>query len=131
MAAAVFENHRDRVEEFLEGCVSGRELIECGFAADVTIAARLDSRSVVPERSMGDPAMRFVALRAGAARGSAPDPQLERCHRQLPATSAGRPLATAASSTCSPTMAPRNSCSSPTENSWPTTSQVNRLRPEP
>jgi len=61
MAAAVFESHEGRVGEFLANCVSGRELIERGFAADVAIAAQLDARAVVPERSMGDPAKRFVA----------------------------------------------------------------------
>ena len=65
MAATVFESHESRISEFLEGCVSGRELIERGFAADVTIAAQLDTRAVVPERSMGDPAKRFVSSRAG------------------------------------------------------------------
>jgi len=67
MAATVLESHEGEISEFSAGCVSGRELIERGFAADVTIAARLDARAVVPERSMGDPAKRFVATRAGTA----------------------------------------------------------------
>jgi len=60
MAMAVFESHRDRLRPFLEGCVSGRELIERGFGDDVELAARLDTRSGIPERSSGDPARMFT-----------------------------------------------------------------------
>jgi len=60
MAAAVFESHRDRLALFLESCVSGRELVERGFGDDVVLAARLDTRSGVPERRSGDPAKRFT-----------------------------------------------------------------------
>ncbi len=60
MAAAVFESHEGEISEFLTGCVSGRELVERGFATDVALAAQLDARAVVPERSIGDPAKRFA-----------------------------------------------------------------------
>ena len=60
MATAVFESHRDRLRPFLESCVSGRELIERGFGDDVELAARLDTRSGIPERSSGDPARMFT-----------------------------------------------------------------------
>ena len=60
MAVVVFESHRDRLTQYLESCISGRELIERGFGDDVALAACLDTRNGIPERSPGGPARMFT-----------------------------------------------------------------------
>ena len=50
-AAAAFESVAARLPGELAGCVSGRELTENGFAADVAIAAELDASTCVPVMS--------------------------------------------------------------------------------
>ena len=47
-AAGAFHDVGDRVGTLLMGCVSGRELVERGWAADVRIAAEVDASTVVP-----------------------------------------------------------------------------------
>nr|WP_172323135.1 2-phosphosulfolactate phosphatase [Paenarthrobacter sp. CM16] len=47
MAAVSFGAARPRLTEMLRSCSSGRELIDAGYAEDVTIAAELDGSSVV------------------------------------------------------------------------------------
>jgi 2-phosphosulfolactate phosphatase len=47
-AVTAFEGARARLEEFLQQCSSGKELIERGFGADVHLAAQLDVSDVVP-----------------------------------------------------------------------------------
>lgn len=46
-AAAAFDAAEPRLAAILRGCSSGRELIDAGFADDVSIAAELDGSSVV------------------------------------------------------------------------------------
>jgi 2-phosphosulfolactate phosphatase len=48
LAAAGFESLRKTLPQMLRDCVSGKELIERGFAADVELAAGLDVSSNVP-----------------------------------------------------------------------------------
>ncbi|MGC4109781.1 MAG: 2-phosphosulfolactate phosphatase [Nocardioides sp.] len=48
MAAAAYDVVRGRLSEVLPTCVSGRELVDGGFARDVEIAAEVDSSQVVP-----------------------------------------------------------------------------------
>lgn len=59
-SSAVFETHAGRLPSALQECVSGRELVERGYAADVDIAAFLDAHTVVPERRRDDPPHRFA-----------------------------------------------------------------------
>ncbi|WP_223945493.1 2-phosphosulfolactate phosphatase [Arthrobacter sp. StoSoilB20] len=47
MAAAAFGAAEPRLTEVLQGCSSGRELIDAGYAGDVSIAAELDDSSAV------------------------------------------------------------------------------------
>jgi 2-phosphosulfolactate phosphatase len=47
-ARAAFRGLRDRLQETLSACSSGRELFERGFAADVEIAAQLNVSQTVP-----------------------------------------------------------------------------------
>ncbi|WP_026547950.1 2-phosphosulfolactate phosphatase [Paenarthrobacter nicotinovorans] len=47
MAAAAFGAAEPRLTEVLRGCSSGRELIDAGYAGDVSIAAELDDSSAV------------------------------------------------------------------------------------
>ncbi|MGO4145174.1 2-phosphosulfolactate phosphatase [Paenarthrobacter sp. YAF11_1] len=46
-AAAAFDAAEPRLAAVLRGCSSGRELVDAGFAEDVSIAAELDGSSVV------------------------------------------------------------------------------------
>jgi 2-phosphosulfolactate phosphatase len=46
-AAAAFDAAEPRLGAILRGCSSGRELVDRGFAADVALAAELDSSPVV------------------------------------------------------------------------------------
>ncbi len=50
-AAAAFGGVAARLPAELAACVSGRELIDAGFAADVAIAAEIDASSCVPVMS--------------------------------------------------------------------------------
>lgn len=52
-AAAVFAAHRSRIRLTLTECISGRELVERGYADDVHYAAMLDASDVAP-RLVGD-----------------------------------------------------------------------------
>jgi 2-phosphosulfolactate phosphatase len=63
MAATTFESHAGRLLSVLQGCVSGRELRERGFDADVDLATQVDAHAVVPERALGDPPHRFTTQR--------------------------------------------------------------------
>lgn len=47
-AVAVFQKFESRLSEILNGCSSGRELIEKGYPEDVMYAAALNTSSVVP-----------------------------------------------------------------------------------
>jgi 2-phosphosulfolactate phosphatase len=47
-AADLFRAGRDRLLEWMRDCVSGRELMDRGFSADVDVAAELDASDVVP-----------------------------------------------------------------------------------
>ena len=47
-AVAAFEAVEGRLAGQLQGCASGRELVEGGFAGDVDVAAALDVSAVVP-----------------------------------------------------------------------------------
>jgi len=47
-AAAAFREARPRLEEHLNGCSSGKELIERGFAEDVHLAAQLNASDTAP-----------------------------------------------------------------------------------
>ncbi|MGA8791005.1 MAG: 2-phosphosulfolactate phosphatase, partial [Paenarthrobacter sp.] len=47
IAAAAFNSAEPRLAAVLRGCSSGRELIDAGFAEDVSIAAELDGSSSV------------------------------------------------------------------------------------
>jgi 2-phosphosulfolactate phosphatase len=47
-AAAVYRDAKDDLLDRLMECASGRELVECGFAHDVEIAAQLNSSRGVP-----------------------------------------------------------------------------------
>ncbi|MDN5795145.1 MAG: 2-phosphosulfolactate phosphatase [Intrasporangium sp.] len=53
LALAGFTSVRDRVDEALAMCSSGRELIEQGYAEDVAVAAELDSSTTVPVLTEG------------------------------------------------------------------------------
>lgn len=64
MAESVFESHAGRLAVALEGCVSGRELVERGFDVDVSIAARLDANAGVPERFAHDSPRMFADRRS-------------------------------------------------------------------
>lgn len=67
MASVVFESHAGRLASALQECVSGRELRERGFEADVEIAARIDAHAVVPERAFDDPPHQFAHRNPGAS----------------------------------------------------------------
>jgi phosphosulfolactate phosphohydrolase-like enzyme len=56
----VFESQAGRLVSAVRECVSGRELRERGYGADVDIAVRLDAHTVVPERCRDDPHHRFA-----------------------------------------------------------------------
>lgn len=47
-AAELFAASRSRISELLQECVGGRELIDKGFADDVTVACEMDAATVVP-----------------------------------------------------------------------------------
>ncbi len=47
-ASALFRASAESLERLLHECVGGRELSEMGFAADVTVAAALDTSATVP-----------------------------------------------------------------------------------
>ncbi len=53
LAAAAFEHYKADLPAALGRCVSGRELIERGYADDVTLAAELDCSSAVPRSEAG------------------------------------------------------------------------------
>jgi 2-phosphosulfolactate phosphatase len=53
-ARAAFEACRDRLQETVLACASGRELVERGFAADVELAAALDVSSGAPRLVAGE-----------------------------------------------------------------------------
>lgn len=48
VALAAYDAARERLPELLPTCVSGRELVNAGFADDVTIAGRVGVSEVVP-----------------------------------------------------------------------------------
>jgi 2-phosphosulfolactate phosphatase len=47
-AVAAFREARPRLEEYLRQCGSGKELIERGFAEDVSLASELDASDSAP-----------------------------------------------------------------------------------
>jgi 2-phosphosulfolactate phosphatase len=48
LATAAWNSVRSHVGDFLNGCSSGRELIERGYAEDVQVAAEVNSSEIVP-----------------------------------------------------------------------------------
>lgn len=68
-AIAAFRELQSDLPQALRGCMSGRELIERGYAEDVDIAAEVDSSSTVP---MYD-GEAFTAEPTAAQQGDAPD----------------------------------------------------------
>lgn len=59
LAAVAFEAMADDLNSVLRGCISGRELIERGFADDVGLASAVDSTQVVPRWDTGNPVREF------------------------------------------------------------------------
>ncbi|AOS62406.1 2-phosphosulfolactate phosphatase [Actinoalloteichus hymeniacidonis] len=53
LAALTFEAHRDRLPTTLAQCVSGRELIDEGFASDVELAGQLEISDAAPRLENG------------------------------------------------------------------------------
>lgn len=46
--AMLFDASRGRLAELVRSCASGRELVEQGFADDITVASDLDASAVTP-----------------------------------------------------------------------------------